>query len=70
MEPTIHVGTATVLKVDMGYAHMKKRPLINTPIDKFLEPVLREYERSGIRMSFDQVRDGVLYLHLEKGCGG
>jgi len=50
---------------------MEKQPIISTPIELFLKPMFDLWVRCGIKISFNRVDKGILYLNIEKRtCGG
>jgi hypothetical protein len=42
----------------------------STPIEEFLKNILLAYERNGIRMSLNKIENNIVYLNIDKRCGG
>lgn len=53
---------------------MEQKPIINTPIDQFIKPMLDTWAKCKIRITFNRVEKGILYLNVDKrvcmGCKG
>lgn len=42
----------------------------STPIEEFLRNIFLAYERNGIHMSLNKIEGNIVYLNIDKRCGG